>query len=451
MFLKKDLSLQSPKNVLQSNYASRRCIIAGGNLRAGIFTSIFRKDSRVKKDDKPMFFDVRIRRGIQIMELTFGEQIKIILKRKNMTIRQLAELVEVQTGKPMSRQNLTQKLNRDNFQEQDMKEVAQALGCTVQISVIDSEKAASPAIQNVPGQSLPEEAASVEEAGIGGDPEKAGLQKKGRRKAGKPSVGRLRAVHPAGVLPKPQPSKQEEPAEPAQETPVREARELAELEAAITEQPIPADHEIPAGKETVAEGTDVNADVLKEIEMALLESVRKELEQSGVQEPESQETGDSGETVPEEPEADSLAWARQKPSVWPTLTVPTGSWMSTMPFGEDELLIDAGSPADAEVPLDAGLLMDLPEETELASKRERGPEESPEEEGQPETETLPDAQEGSEAQEKPEAEIAPDVEEEREAEAAPDVEEKSEAEVISDVEEGATAEVTPDVEEQPEA
>ena len=63
------------------------------------------------------------------MELTFGEQIKIILKRKNMTIRQLAELIEVQTGKPMSRQNLTQKLNRDNFQEQDMREVAQALGC----------------------------------------------------------------------------------------------------------------------------------------------------------------------------------------------------------------------------------------------------------------------------------------------------------------------------------
>ena len=71
------------------------------------------------------------------MELTFGEQIKIMLKRKNMTIRQLAELVEVQTGKPMSRQNLTQKLNRDNFQEQDMKEIAQALGCAVKISVID--------------------------------------------------------------------------------------------------------------------------------------------------------------------------------------------------------------------------------------------------------------------------------------------------------------------------
>ena len=71
------------------------------------------------------------------MELTFGEQIKIMLKRKNMTIRQLAELVEVQTGKPMSRQNLTQKLNRDNFREQDMKEIAQALGCAVKISVID--------------------------------------------------------------------------------------------------------------------------------------------------------------------------------------------------------------------------------------------------------------------------------------------------------------------------
>ena len=83
------------------------------------------------------------------MELTFGEQIKIILKRKNMTIRQLAELIEVQTGKPMSRQNLTQKLNRDNFQEQDMREVAQALGCLVQISVIDPMEATVASLQAI--------------------------------------------------------------------------------------------------------------------------------------------------------------------------------------------------------------------------------------------------------------------------------------------------------------
>ena len=49
-------------------------------------------------------------------DLTFGEQVKIILGRKGMTIKQLAELIEEKTGKKMSRQNLTQRLGRDNFQ-----------------------------------------------------------------------------------------------------------------------------------------------------------------------------------------------------------------------------------------------------------------------------------------------------------------------------------------------
>ena len=53
--------------------------------------------------------------------LTFGEQVKIILSRKGMTIKELAEQIEKRTGKNMSRQNMTQRLKRDNFQEQDMR------------------------------------------------------------------------------------------------------------------------------------------------------------------------------------------------------------------------------------------------------------------------------------------------------------------------------------------
>ena len=49
------------------------------------------------------------------MELSFGEQIKILLKRKGLTIKELADMYEAQTGRPMSRQNLTQRLKRDNF------------------------------------------------------------------------------------------------------------------------------------------------------------------------------------------------------------------------------------------------------------------------------------------------------------------------------------------------
>ena len=61
--------------------------------------------------------------------LTFGEQVKIVLSRKGMTIKELAEQIEERTGKKMSRQNLTQRLGRDNFQEQDIKAIADALNC----------------------------------------------------------------------------------------------------------------------------------------------------------------------------------------------------------------------------------------------------------------------------------------------------------------------------------
>lgn len=72
-----------------------------------------------------------------MMNLTFGEQVKIILRRKGMTIKELAERVEQYTGKPMSRQNMTQKLGRDNFQEQDMRLLAKILGCELTLSIME--------------------------------------------------------------------------------------------------------------------------------------------------------------------------------------------------------------------------------------------------------------------------------------------------------------------------
>ena len=80
-----------------------------------------------------------------MISLTFGEQVKIVLSRKDMTIKELAEEVEARTGKKMSRQNLTQRLGRDNFQEQDMRMIADILGCPFQLSILgnaDSEKEA---------------------------------------------------------------------------------------------------------------------------------------------------------------------------------------------------------------------------------------------------------------------------------------------------------------------
>lgn len=76
-----------------------------------------------------------------MQDLTFGEQVKIILGRKGMTIKQLAELIEEKTGKKMSRQNLTQRLGRDNFQEQDMRMIAEMLECPFHLSIMSAESA----------------------------------------------------------------------------------------------------------------------------------------------------------------------------------------------------------------------------------------------------------------------------------------------------------------------
>lgn len=58
------------------------------------------------------------------MPLSFGEKIKILLKRRNMTITELATMLGT------SRQNLTNKLSRDNFQEKEMIEISKKLNCT---------------------------------------------------------------------------------------------------------------------------------------------------------------------------------------------------------------------------------------------------------------------------------------------------------------------------------
>jgi len=57
------------------------------------------------------------------MGLTMGEKIKIVLKRRGMTMGDLAE----KTGQ--TSQNLSNKMSRDNFPEKELKEIADALDC----------------------------------------------------------------------------------------------------------------------------------------------------------------------------------------------------------------------------------------------------------------------------------------------------------------------------------
>ena len=57
------------------------------------------------------------------MALTAGEKIKILMKRRGMTLGDLADETK------QSRQNLSNKMSRDNFSEKEIKEIADALDC----------------------------------------------------------------------------------------------------------------------------------------------------------------------------------------------------------------------------------------------------------------------------------------------------------------------------------
>ena len=61
------------------------------------------------------------------MDLTVGEKIKIIMKRQGISMTELSERIG------QSRQNLSNKMSRDNFTEADMRAIASALSCEVRV------------------------------------------------------------------------------------------------------------------------------------------------------------------------------------------------------------------------------------------------------------------------------------------------------------------------------
>ena len=64
-----------------------------------------------------------MKEGEVVMGLTTSEKIKVALKRRGMTMGDLAE----KTGQ--TRQNLSNKMARDNFPEKEIKQIAAALDC----------------------------------------------------------------------------------------------------------------------------------------------------------------------------------------------------------------------------------------------------------------------------------------------------------------------------------
>ena len=65
------------------------------------------------------------------MKMTFGEQMRVIMKRRGVSVQELADRL----GK--SRQNINQRLNSSGFTEKEMEDYTAAIGCKVSIEIVE--------------------------------------------------------------------------------------------------------------------------------------------------------------------------------------------------------------------------------------------------------------------------------------------------------------------------
>ena len=66
------------------------------------------------------------------MEISASEKIRILAKRKGKSMGDIADLTE------QSRQNLSNKMKRDNFTIAELNKIAAALDCSVSITFTDN-------------------------------------------------------------------------------------------------------------------------------------------------------------------------------------------------------------------------------------------------------------------------------------------------------------------------
>lgn len=64
------------------------------------------------------------------MPLSIGEKIRVLMNRREMTLGALAEKIGT------TRQNLSNKLSRDNFSEKEIRAIAEALDCAYEAKLI---------------------------------------------------------------------------------------------------------------------------------------------------------------------------------------------------------------------------------------------------------------------------------------------------------------------------
>lgn len=65
------------------------------------------------------------------MQLSFSEKMRVLMKRRGVSVQELAERLGV------SRQNVNQRLNNNSFTLADMEKYAAAIGCAVEIEIIE--------------------------------------------------------------------------------------------------------------------------------------------------------------------------------------------------------------------------------------------------------------------------------------------------------------------------
>lgn len=67
------------------------------------------------------------------MKLTMGEKIRILLKRKNVTIIELSKRLKT------TNQNMANKFKRDNFSVNELEAIAKALDCEFEGYFVDKD------------------------------------------------------------------------------------------------------------------------------------------------------------------------------------------------------------------------------------------------------------------------------------------------------------------------
>lgn len=292
-----------------------------------------------KKEDKGM------------LSLTFGEQVKIVLSRKNMTIKELAEEIEIKTGKKMSRQNLTQRLGRDNFQEQDMRMIAEILGCPFQLNILSDEDRHGSVSEDIYAAEIPDDRKDKRKKGktIFLEPQTDLFQRMDELSPLERdiTIGELVDIHEqleqlehekdadhqgeTGVLEYQVPGEEEsaeaenaeseEAAEEAVAEEVKEAEEPSEMDEMtaedVSEETKDAGEEEEAAEAAGQEETPEEAAVEEQPEITSEESEAEEQKPEEQTEPEQTEVEAKAEETPAEPEEEKTVVAEPEPAVIP--------------------------------------------------------------------------------------------------------------------------------------